>query len=265
LLQLEETISLDLEETWPKVVADILAENFPVLAGYESRRAYLDGLGTVARLLLVQPENSFRAERDRVIGLVDKEIRLMHLTGYHCTHLTDDEASTIRDFGLCLLTRALIEGRIKAREQSGDISGDLAARFRALNSSDEAGRRDMIWFIFSKSLLREEDGVGALLRFWGGEALYRRHDHDKQLAAILSGIGVPTIIEAAVPVNEIETFMTVGERVVAAYLGRRNVQTQTGPEMEGYIGSPVSPRRLIKRDDPEFEELTGCSTWGFAI
>lgn len=80
----------------------------------------------------------------------------------------------------------------------------------------------------------------------------------------LRRIGVPCIVEAAVPVPGIETFCTVGERVMLCFLHHRGIGTDHDSEMEGYVQEPVGGeriRRIIRRDDPDFERLTACSEW----
>ena len=71
-------------------------------------------------------------------------------------------------------------------------------------------------------------------------------------------------VEAAVPVEEIKTDCSVGERVMRTWLERRGIRTGHGGEMEGHIKSALPAShivRVIRRTDPDFVRLTNCNRW----
>lgn len=254
-------LCLDDEATWPFVVLKMLADGFAALEQYERRRISLDELDTFERLLLGQDANPFRVERDQIISDIQDAIFHRDLLGYHCTRIAHDEAALLLDDGLQPLTPELISNRIRARVSAGDLNDQQADRLIREGDATNDRRAGRIWFCFTRALLRDESGVGFPLGLWGGEATYGSHHYNLEIFSALRRIGFAAIVEAAVPIPRIETFMTVSERLVAAYLGRRGISTRTGPETDGYIDCPVRPSRLIMEFTPEFVALTGCDTW----
>ena len=218
-------------------------------------------MGTVEYLLLGQPSNPHRAERDQIISDIQDAIFHRDLVGYHCTRLASDEAELLMEHGLRPLTPELIASRIRARISSGDLNDRDAELLISQSFAGHDNRAGRIWFIFSVSLLRDEHGVGRLLGFWGGESTYANHHGNVQILSRLNKIGMSTIVEAPAPISHIQTYMPVSERLLAAYLDRRGVLTRSGPEMAGNIDCPVRPSRLITETSPEFVALTGCDTW----
>jgi hypothetical protein len=122
----------------------------------------------------------------------------------------------------------------------------------------------MTWFVFTANPLRKEAGVWRLFTYWGGEALYVCHEEDPEVGPILRAQGTACIVAAAVPVRAIETHCSLGERFLRCFLHRRGVGTGHDPDVEGHIREPLpgpSIRRIVRRNDPDFELLTGCSAW----
>ena len=81
---------------------------------------------------------------------------------------------------------------------------------------------------------------------------------------LLMRIGQACIVEAAVPVEEIKTDCSVGERVMRTWLERRGIRTGHGGEMEAHIKSALPAShivRVIRRTDPDFVRLTNCNRW----
>lgn len=254
-------VCLDDEGTWPVEVVTRLSDAFPLLKKYEEVREFYDRMGTVEYLLLEQPSNPHRVERDQIISDIQDAIYHRDLLGYHCTRLTNDEAELIIEHGLQPLTSELIAHRIRARVCAGDLNDRDADKLISQSGAAQKNCAGKIWFVFTRSMLRDESGVGFLLGLWGGEATYGNHDDNIEIVSALRRIGFATLVEAAVPIAHIQNGMPVSERLVAAYLGRRDVQTRSGPEMDGHINCPVLPSRLITETTPEFVALTGWDTW----
>jgi len=103
---------------------------------------------------------------------------------------------------------------------------------------------------------------------WGGEAIYCSHEENSEARSALRKIGTSCIVEAEIPIASLDTFLTVGERLVACFLHRRGVVTAHGPDFEGHVQEGVRAnniRRIITRNDTDFEWLTTCSTWHYQI
>jgi hypothetical protein len=257
----DDPLALDDESSWPDAIRSYLDANFDVLRSYEQNRRRLEFMGTVEYILAGQPANPFEESRQSAVDRIAKEISHRHLIGYHCTRLHPEEIALIMKTGLCPLSPERVTERVDRRVQAGDFSPETGERLKSQNATADSNRTGMLWFVFTERPLLDEWGVGPLLRSWGGEALYRFHEADADTGPVLRSVGVPCIVEAAVPEGEIQTFMSVGERLIAAYLGRRDISTRTGPDMEGYIRIKVPVRRVVQLNDPDFYRLTACDQW----
>jgi hypothetical protein len=189
------------------------------------------------------------------------------LAGYHCTRLHSEERSAIASGGLQPLTTALAEARIRRQVELGNLSQMIADRLLSNNAVDDTTcghRLGMVHFCFSRALLRRENDVRGLLGMWGGEALYFAYEDDLEVGPVLRGIGKPTIVLAAVPINAIQSNFAVGERLLNCYLSRRGVRIEHAAEFQGRVHRAIGGNDvidLISIGDPRFESLTGASTW----
>jgi hypothetical protein len=262
-------IACDEEGSWPSGLLALLKDGLDVLRGYEVERDRIDRLcegDIIARCR--PPANPYAADRSIVLSEVQHLVRDVGLIGYHCTRLHDDEIEVIRGNGLRPLSPELVTERIRRRVDAGDLPRDIADRLLAghlaVDRPNGGRRAGMTWFVFTAGPLREERGVGSLLGYWGGEAVYVPFMSDPQVGPFLRALGTACIVEAVAPVTAIETFCDVSERLVRCYLHRRGVDTDQDPEWEGYVAELIPSadvRRVIKRNDPDFERLTGCNGW----
>jgi len=98
--------------------------------------------------------------------------------------------------------------------------------------------------------------------FWGGESLYHAYAENNEVRALLASIGTPCIVEAALPADALETYSSIGQRLLNAYLLRRDAKPDSGWESPVRIAIPGRAiRRVIQLKDRAFEGLTRCSTW----
>jgi len=258
-------MALDDVDSWPNELRALLAENLRLLSQYEAERARLSMLCVENVLLRVSPpENQFLAARSEILRKVDELVQDTRFIGWHCTRLHDEEIDDVQRVGLVPLDVQLLERRIDTRLRAGELSADVAQRLKSVNQARDPNRRGMIWILFTRETLQDEDGVIRLFRSWGGEALYNSHERSELTGPILREIGTPCIVEVVVPVAQIETFTTVGERVLNWYLSRHDISTGNAPQMEGVVRTPI-PResllRVIPRGTKEFLRLTNCSGW----
>lgn len=259
---------LDDESTWPIEIRTLLERRFANLKAFERRRAAIDRV--CERDLLTRfnpPANPHLAEFNAVLAELEVLLSRIALVGYHCTRLCADEIESIRAGGLRPLGKDLVTERIRQRLLRGELDQTLAEMLLNNNYSEDghgAGERaGMTWFVFTRSLLSEEWGVDCLFGIWGGEAIYMPYGIDSDVAAKLRTIGTACIIEASVPVPDIKTW-SVASKLLSVFLNPRGVRTNYEPEMDGHVRIPVGPsaiRRIVRRQDPEFEQLTRCSRW----
>jgi len=264
---LNEPFLADDETTWPTDLTDLLAENLEELKAYHKferdlERRYAKG-DWKARYH--PPANPSQVTRMRVLEEANALVDGASVVGYHCTRLVDHEVDAILTGGMKPLSAELVQEKISALVASGLVPADVGSLLLTENAtchSEHYGRRlGMSWFVFARPTLREENGVIRLLSQWGGEATYLLHEQTPDVIERLRKLGTPCIVEAAITVRDIQTFCTVGERLVCHYLAKRRVRGEN-PDWEGYVEVPTPRvRRIIRRGDGVFERLTNCQRW----
>ena len=262
-------IYLDDEITWPSSLRELLDDRLGALSAFERERQRVDKLAeTDWSYRYNPPSNPHEGARERTVAEIDDCLREEAVAGYHCTRLCADEIEIIRSTGLRPLSPDLARERVRRRVEAGDFSLAVGARILAETRADDSNlperRSGMTWFVFTANPLREEAGVGRFFAYWGGEALYVCHEEDPEVGPALRAAGTACIVEAAVAVRAIETYCSVGERVLRCFLHRRDIETGHDPDVEGFVREPVpgsSICRIIQRKDADFERLTRCSTW----
>lgn len=167
------------------------------------------------------------------------------IRAFHCTRLHEIEIADILKEGLKPLDRAHSEARIKRMERAGALTPEMANRIveghrRFMDASaaeDRFPREGVIHLCHSP-----KEGADNFFDNWGGETIYAwflssEKDHQDVLS-VLRRIGTPCIFEVLLPCGLVEdcgggTFC-VRER--------------------------IEPKcfRVIRRGDPEFDQLT---TW----
>ena len=187
------------------------------------------------------------------------------LVGWHCTRLADPEVADIMANGVSLLDVGLVSRRVDAAVGTGLLASDHGARLKAKNQAAEQNRAGKLWFCFFRPAIAGESGIGDLLRFWGGEAVYNSHDRDDEIGPIIAAIGSPAIVEAEVPIA------WLGDRGLglALNVGRRFVVAEGTPSQEPlHIECNIKqalPAELIRNvhlhPSAEFQHLTGCGDW----
>lgn len=260
-------IWVDDEATWPVSVLDVLKNGLSRMLAYETDREAIDRRCREDVLFQVRPPTPVNAPARRaLLSSLNSNLAPHAIVGYHCTRLHRAEIASITRHGLRPLSEKLARARIERCIQLGELSRPVASRLLSKNAvNDEAGSRlSMIWFCFTRNPLQDDDAVGRFFRSWGGEALYCHYGEDVTIGPALSNIGVPAIVEAAVPVRLIQTFMSVGERFLNVFLSQRGISTGHDSNMEGYIREPLNGHdilRIVTSDDQEFRELTNCEGW----
>ena len=260
------SIIIDDECTWPEKLSVVFEENLETLAAYEKERARVDAFAKAdVGLRICPPPNPHAGTRARVLDKANDLLANARLIGWHCARLHPHEIISIQSNGLHVSSRELTVCRVRKLVTAGDLSPKVAERLLTENKADESNRRGLVCLIFTRLPLRSEHCVVRFFRSWGGEALYNNHESDPEIGPVLRNIGIPCIAEVAVPVKGITTFSSVGESMMRGFLHRRHVKTGHSPEMEGSVGEPIpgrDVRRILRRDEPEFELLTQCFTWG---
>lgn len=265
MVRFDGAIEIELPDTWPDELRRLLDDNLELLRVYESDRTRIDRLSREDIFVRInRPPNPHAAARDELVERANALLNDKVLLGFHCNRLAEDEAAAIRADGLEPLTPALLERRICWRVEAGELTPELAEVLLADHQAAQQNRQGMIWFVHSRSILQDEGGLYRLFRSWGGEALYWAHESHPEIGAALRAIGRPCIVVAAMPIANIQSFLSMGETFITEFLDRHGVRTGRDPKLEAYVRNPVGPdfvKALIFHGQEAFEELTGCSSW----
>jgi hypothetical protein len=258
-------IDSDDETSWPEALVNALEPLTQALRAFhdERRRIDLDARNDVM-LRIYRPCNPYEASWNRALELADAAIAGHRLLGFHATRLTLPEQKSVASSGLKVLSSDLFEARLSSLEADRLVTGDQAKSLRSRHQVLDDNRSGMTWFCFNRSSLCDEDGISRLFRSWGGEALYNSHEDDVHTGPILRRIGEPCIVVAAVPIESIETFMTVGNRLLNAWASRRNILIPHQVEFEGYSRFDTSAGnvvRIVTFRHAEFLALTCHDQW----
>ncbi len=204
-----------------------------------------------------------RAYDEAIYGLMDA-LRPYAITGWHCTRLTEHEIGEILRNGMHLPDATMLARRIDALVEAGQLARDIARRLKAENQARELNRAGMVWFCFFPPRLAGESGIERFFRHWGGEALYNSHEYDPVTSPAISCIGMPSLVEADVPIASLERNGGLAFKIVRRFLISRGYRTREPIDHEDRIKHPLRPeciRRVIHFPDPDFYSLTGCGEW----
>lgn len=258
-----ELIYADSEGTWPRAILRLLARGAKANADFQLMRARIDRAAESNVTLRVNPPgNPHSAAWEDVLKATDEALVGHYLAGFHATRLTEAEREDIASIGMRVLRPALFERRLEG--VAGALSDDVLASLRTRNRVGDGNRSGKAWFCFTRALLRDEGGIGRLFRSWGGEALYSCHENDPATGPALMALGKPCIVVARIPVAGIETFMSVGQRLVNAWCARRCIGTEHRVDFEGYVRADVAADdivQIVTLDDSEFRSLTKHDAW----
>lgn len=260
-------LSFDDEDTWPPSIVDLLRSRLPMLSAYESERKRIDRLAERdPSMRCFPPPNPRKHERDSVLSSIGQAIAEGQALGYHCTRLCEDEIEEVLTGGLRPLTPELVADRIRRRKACGDLSPEDAQLLLSNNLADDRQRQEKrtgrLWLVLTWNSLRGESDVWRLFGLWGGEALYSCHEGDPRMRKILQNLGVPCLIEVAVPLKDID--VTPAEALLGCFLHRHKVETENRPGLEGKLLRSIRGdeiRSVIRHGNPNFSGLTSCNSW----
>lgn len=264
---MHKALDLSKQETWPKGIVAKLDSCLAILAAHEEDRRRVDKLCEEDFLARVDtPELCHSQEIALFVERINSRLNNWCLLGFHCTRFHEAEIEIIKEQGLKPLSENLAYGRVRRLQKIGSIPDQVASRLLSENSvNNKCGNRlGRLYFIFSTSTLKCEGAVFRLLSNWGGEALYSTHENDPEVALVLKSIGRPCIVQAAVPIAILNTYSSVGEKLVSVFLRTRGVATTDDGLLEGSLNQALPSdhiQRIIEYGEPEFEILTDCAKW----
>ncbi len=249
-------IDLNLPSAWPGDVLDYLGRHHALFLDWETGKP---GISSSYERALERAKAYDRA----IYGLRDA-LQPYAITGWHCTRLTQTEVATIILTGMHLPDATMLTRRIDALLNDGLLTGTIATRLKNENQAYDVNRAGMVWFCFFPPRLTGESGIERLFRHWGGEALYNSHEDDPETGVAIASIGVPCVVEADVPIANLEPAGGLDFKVVRRFLIHRGHRTREPIDHEDHIIRPLPAqniRRVICFPDPEFIRLIGCDSW----
>lgn len=247
LTQPRNLLNLDDVPSWPDLLREALEGERQVLIDWYT-----------------EAEQRSSRTFDRAIERTGRALQVCTLKGWHCTRLTDREITNVVAGGLSLLSRASLENRIAVLEADGTISGKIGTKLRANHLVDEANRTGRLWFCFFPPRRQDESGIGPFFRRWGGEALYGMHEGDAVTGPLLTSIGVPCVIEAMVPAEDLQHQAGLCCSMAVRYAHHLGVKRAEVQDHENCSGQPLAARHILdihRFPGQSFVELTGCAAW----
>lgn len=234
----------DKPETWPLEVVDFLDENRFVLDDWLTEQRFASPY-----------------QYDEIIRQLYAVLRPHDILAWHNTRLTAREAAGIVAEGMFLPSVETLLMRIDAAQEEGAFSPAIAEGFKRRHQADSPTRAGRIWFLFTRP--HNDDGIEDFLRFWGGESLYAAIDRDPELGPVLRSVGIPSVVEAVIPMSYFEDSLGFEMHIAAKFCAWRADRVYDGVPHDRVL-APLAPkcvRRIVAFTDPEFATLTGCSNY----
>lgn len=194
---------------------------------------------------LPHPTNPYGADYMAFVEAVGRGMEARTIRAWHYTRMTDAEVESLRRGGIYLSTLETIRRRFDAQVAAGVFSAEVAdALFAAspFQGDQRRSRSDKFWMT-SHPLDIEDGGVTLLLGNWGGESAYFWL-RDPALEALVARLGVPRVLEVAVPLDATRHAYSAGRAVVATFARTLGCK----PEKEAfdlYTTRPLGPEAVL--------------------
>ena len=265
-------VEIEVEDTWPPDFLQDVVQHRDLILSYQREEQRIDSLRQNDIFARVDPpRNKFKDRHNELLDRLDELLTKHRIIGYHCTRLTAGEIAAIKSKGLRLLSPDLVRQRLDQCVADGYMTPthraylDNSQTMRDSLGNRHGNRTGMIWFCPNRSTLRDASGVHRLFRSWGGEAVYVGHEDDKHVGPVLASIGTPCIVKCAIPFPCDEPYHPKFAARFFSQFIRNDIEYAEPP-----AAFDLRTRRdmrasevleVIEFSDPQFESLTGCSTW----
>jgi hypothetical protein len=195
---------------------------------------------------------------------------LAHLEGHlvrarHSTRLLHHEKDAILTQGLRLLTADLVNDRLDQAHKLGYLPDPDYEVLRAVNETIPehrgfAKREDQVCLTLSTApMVHDVGGIHRLLSYWGGEAIYRKHEGAPEVAALLRSLGAPAIVTALLDfadpgVGTHQVFPSVIHVLVGKALGHEQADADV------LYRAAIPPQRIesiVSPGDPAYDRFPG--------
>jgi hypothetical protein len=194
-------IDLSDHNTWPPGILELLACN-----SIDTRREKAAELEAhLAHRLNPPPCIIFRRTQD----CLESMLRGLEVRAFHCTRLLNPQA--IKQNGLEVLSPNVAKARtLDALRQFGVQDNLLRTATLAFDECHNRGdcqyREGLLCFVLTKRSM-DDNGCADFFRYFGGEiARHALHDLARELFPVLESIGVPTVVEARLPIVDAQDY-----------------------------------------------------------
>ena len=199
---------------------------------------------------------------DDFMSLVEQELQpamqSRALRAWHYTRLNDAEVENFRVQGIYLSTLETLRRRLDDQVAAGSFTAEIAnALFAASPFHEQNDSRSNQFWMVSEPVPIDDGGVSLLLGKWGGEATYFWLQ-DPGLEKLVASLGIPRVIEIAVPPNVTKVAYPAARAVVNAFARKRGLKCEDWAAFEFYSMQPLGPHSVIavhSGGEPDFEAL----------
>ena len=257
----KDMIVLDDIETWDECFIAHLKNNKATIFSYINEELSIDSRAIEYYALRIdRPKNKFQSDWETVISLSNQIISSSKIIGFHCTRLTKLEIDSIRENGLDILNTELFMNRISQLKETNQITETIFEVLLNNNCVDDENRRGRLWFVHNRMTLTNEMGFYRLFKRWGGESLYWQHEGESMCNSVLKSIGIPCIVLGLLTPQDIERFMTFGERMIQFWRDSFNSNPYSH-DTDTPAKRKIEVFKIITIHDPLFNQLTGFKKW----
>lgn len=188
------------QSTFDSDLAAFLESARPELHAYYEEEEKISASSANAPRWSPRPPNMLEDRRKELHCELSELLSRRAIRAFHYSRLTDDEVAWIIDKGFEPSTPALLQRRLDARVEAGDLApaeAEIIFARSPLHSIAYGDRNDLFWVV-SAPLAADDDGVECLLKYWGGESAYWCLHENPQTLKRLTEIGESRVIELAV-------------------------------------------------------------------
>lgn len=267
MLYYENHVILDVLETWPTQVINLLKMDSKIIQSYLIEQKEIDDRCSTGDLdfRFNPPDNSWIKEWEDLTRKLKLMIQDCLFCGFHCTRLVESEIDDIQSNGLKPLCPDFTNKRIEKILKDNLISLETAQEIMNENESSISGRIGQVCFSHCLSTLTEELGLYRLFRSWGGEAIYVGRENELS-GKELRNIGIPCIVVGILNYSDIayaNSCCLFEERIIHIWANYHKLckGIQEDNDFDSLIKKDVQIIDIIKYNNPLFEQLTNSSTW----
>jgi hypothetical protein len=254
-------------ETFDEELTAKLQANAELISNYimTDRKLYLER--EVLRLHDASPDNPYAIDYMDFVEEVGRDMEARTIRAWHYTRLTDAEVDSIRNHGIYPSTLETIRRRLDAQVATGVFAPEVAdALYAESPFHQQLDSRSNKFWMSSHPLAIGDSGVTLLLGNWGGESVYFWLPKDAALRELVRNIGVPRVLEMAVPLNATNRASWAGDAVVRTF-GRTLGHKPDFEAFDLYSIRALGPESVIavhSQGEPDFAALAQGYPAGFS-